>query len=211
MDDPVQARAYAEEDYSGPHQACVEFFRGRFPGFEGGAVADLGCGPADVTIRFARACPGAHVTGVDGSGPMLRLGRAAVARARLARRIALRRGFIPGAAALRGRRFDAVISNSLLHHLPDPADLWATIREIAGLGAPVFVMDLRRPATEAALRRLVRLHAAAAPPILRRDFESSLRASFTPSEVRMQLRRAGLAGMKVEIVSDRHLVAWGRA
>jgi ubiquinone/menaquinone biosynthesis C-methylase UbiE len=36
-------------------------------------VLDLGCGPADVTIRFAKANPGYKFHGVDGSAAMLKL------------------------------------------------------------------------------------------------------------------------------------------
>ena len=56
MDEAEQARAYAEADFSGPHDMFVQLFREAFPDTApAGAVLDLGCGPADVTRRFASA------------------------------------------------------------------------------------------------------------------------------------------------------------
>ena len=78
MDDVEQARAYAAADFSEPHQAFVEHFRQRFADCNPKQVLDLGCGPADISIRFARAYPQCTLTGVDGAAAMLALGRDAV-------------------------------------------------------------------------------------------------------------------------------------
>ena len=50
-----------------------------------------------------------------------------------------------------GAGFSAVVSNSLLHHLHDPAVLWGAIQTLAAPGALVVVRDLRRPMTETRL------------------------------------------------------------
>ncbi len=71
-------------------------------------------------------------------------------------------------------------------------------------------MDLMRPASESAARALVAQHVADAPAILRRDFYNSLCAAFTPAELVTQLAAAGLAGLRVATVSDRHLAIHGR-
>lgn len=207
MDDPAQALAYAEADFSEPHDAFVAHFRKRFPEFAAGSVVDLGCGPADVTIRFARAHPQARITGIDGARAMLELGRAAVARADLSERIRLIEAILP-APALESEGFDAVISNSLLHHLGDPMVLWDAVRRLAAPGAAVLVMDLMRPDSPGDLERLVCTYTANAPDVLQRDFRASLRAAYRPDELRQQLERADLA-LSVETVSDRHLLAWG--
>lgn len=209
MDDPVQAQAYAEADFSEPHQAFVDHFRRRFPTFAGGRVMDLGCGPADVTLRFARAYPAADILGVDGAQAMLALAREAVEQAGLGERVRFACLRLPTPALPGG--FDGVISNSLLHHLADPQDLWAAVRQVARPGAPVLVMDLMRPESEAELERLVAAYTVGAPEVLRRDFRNSLRAAYRPQEVEDQLTRAGLSGFRVEVVSDRHLLAWGSA
>jgi len=207
MADREQARAYALADFSEPHEAFVRHFRRLFPLFWQGRVIDLGCGAADITIRFARAYPQATLLGVDGAAAMLELGREAVTDAGLGSRIQLRRLRLPAAAV--SADHDAVISNSLLHHLAEPATLWHAVARAARPGAPVLVMDLLRPASRDAALGLVRLHAGDAPPLLARDFLNSLLAAYRPDEVRGQLRATGLVRLHVEVVSDRHWLAWG--
>lgn len=106
-------------------------------------------------------------------------------------------------------RYDFVFSNSLLHHLADPRVLWSTVRAAARPGAPVFIMDLMRPASREEARRLVDENSAGEPEILRKDFFHSLLAAYRPAEVEAQLAEAGLA-FEVVPVSDRHWIARGR-
>lgn len=67
MTDHDQAEAYAAPDFAAVNQGFVDRFRARFPDFERGHLMDLGCGPADIPIRFCRALAGVTVTAVDGS------------------------------------------------------------------------------------------------------------------------------------------------
>lgn len=210
MDDEAQARAYAAADFSEPHERFVTLLRNAFPtGALAGTILDLGCGPADVTVRVAQALPACRIEGVDGAAAMLKLGRERVEAAGLSGRIRLVQGRLPG-ARLPSRGYDVVISNSLLHHLADPNVLWASIRRFGKPGAPVLVMDLRRPDSEAQLQQQVLQYAGEAPELLRRDFANSLRAAYRPEEVRAQLKEAGLPGFEVRVVSDRHLLVAGR-
>ena len=210
LDDPAQARAYAEADFAEPHQRFVTLFRERFPGLEELPLRalDLGCGPADVTLRMARAHPGWTIDGVDGARAMLEEGRRRLQGTPEARRIRLHRGLLPGWEPPQAA-WPVVFSNSLLHHLADAAVLWRSVRRYAAPGARVFVMDLMRPRDRAQAESLVAIHAAGADPLLRRDFHHSLLAAYTPGEIEAQLRAAGLGGLSVEAVSDRHLVAFG--
>lgn len=207
MNDTAQAEAYAGTDFSEPHDAFVAYFAERFPNFNGGSLLDLGCGTADVIIRFARVYPSAHITGIDGAAAMLDIGSRDIERSGLADRIALQRCILPD-NELSERKFDAVISNSLLHHLKDPFILWDQIKDCAKARAPLFVMDLMRPETNERARELLELYASDAPEILQEDFYNSLLASYTVNEVREQLNRAGVP-LSVESVSDRHVLIWG--
>jgi ubiquinone/menaquinone biosynthesis C-methylase UbiE len=208
MEDETQARAYAEADFSAPHGHFIELLRERFPALSGATVLDLGCGPGDISRRIARAYPSCRVVGIDASEAMLRIGRELNRRDSLDGRVELRHAHLP-VGALGGSPFDALVSNSLLHHLADPATLWTSIERFASSGSAVFVMDLRRPDSPEAARALVDRHAAGEPEVLRRDFLNSLHAAYLPDEVRDQLDRAGLAHLKVEVVSDRHLIVYG--
>ncbi len=208
MNDAEQAQAYADADFSEPHQAFVSHFQRLFPAFSTGRILDLGCGPADVTVRFARALPVARFVGVDGASAMLERGRRAVAQYDLGTRIELEQRYLPD-VTLPHSFFDAVVSNSLLHHLGDPAVLWQTIRHAAKPGAAVAVMDLLRPESRAAAEHLTECYAADAPEVLRSDFFNSLLAAYRPEEIRSQLSDAGLAHFEVAAISDRHVLIWG--
>jgi len=208
MDDPDQARAYAGADFSEPHQAFVERFAQFFPRHRPRRVLDLGCGAADVTIRFARAHPGCELTGVDGAPAMLALARDAITRARLDHRVHLREVRLPDKTLAR-HAFDTLISNSLLHHLADPRVLWHAVADCAEPGATVFIMDLRRPDTREQAGRLVQEYSGNEPEVLRRDFFNSLLAAYRPEEIAVQLARANLSCLLVETVGDRHVVVHG--
>lgn len=209
MDDAAQARAYAEADFAVAHQMLVDAFDACLPGQpEPARVLDLGCGPADVTLRFARRWPQACIDGVDGAPAMLALGREQVARAGLQRRVRLHELRLP-AAAFPAAPYDAIVSNSLLHHLHDPQVLWQAVRAAGRPGSAVYIADLMRPQDHAQWRALVARHAAGAPPVLERDFRQSLQAAFRPDELRAQLAAAGLGHFSVQVLSDRHLAVAG--
>ena len=209
MDTQEQAEAYAGADFSAPHDRFVALFKASFPGYQPrGEVLDLGCGPGDICIRLARAFPACRILGVDGSPAMLQASRALLRRAPDVRtRIHLVHGLLPDHAF--PRTYTVITSNSLLHHLHDPMVLWHTIRNQARRGARIFVVDLKRARDPAHARRLAGRYAGDAPPALKRDFYNSLFAAFTPDEIRGQLRRAGLGELRVEVVSDRHVMIQG--
>jgi ubiquinone/menaquinone biosynthesis C-methylase UbiE len=210
MTDDEQARAYAAADFEAPNAAFVEHVRARVDGVPAAArVVDLGCGPADIAIRLARLFSDFHIDAVDGSPAMVRLAGQAVARAGVASRVRLLQVRIPS-PQLPPAGYDLVLSNSLLHHLPDPMALWREVARIGRPGARVLVVDLARPASVAAARDLVETYSGAEPEVLKRDFLASLLAAFTPPEVSLQLAAAGLGDLGTEMVSDRHLLVTGR-
>ena len=209
MDSEEQAMAYSSADFSKPHDFFVQLFGDLFRGLSiEGTVLDLGCGPADVTIRFARAYPACRIHGIDAGPNMLRLGRECAMREGLNDRIELIQGHLPEDAPPFSR-YDGIISNSLLHHLADPLVLWQCIRRYAQPGAPVLVMDLLRPESEAELDSLVAGYAAGEPEILQQDFRNSLMAAYRAAEVERQLEMSGLLDFSVGQVSDRHVAVWG--
>jgi 2-polyprenyl-3-methyl-5-hydroxy-6-metoxy-1,4-benzoquinol methylase len=206
MDDAEQSVAYARADFSTSNQRFVDGLIGDFPGHLH-AVIDIGCGPGDVVIRLARAAPGVSITAIDGSGPMIALARESVREAGLEGRITPKQGYVPGLEP-GAHTFDAVLSKDLLHHLPDPAVFWSEVMRLGRAGAAVYVMDLVRPSTHEAARRIVEAVAASESPILRQDFYNSLCAAFTIDEVRAQLAAAKL-DLRVTMASDRHMLIKG--
>jgi len=208
MTDAAQALAYAQADFAQVNQGFVDRFRACFPKAVGGTMVDLGCGPADIPVRFARALPGFTITAVDGSEPMIALAHQAVKAARLEARVHPRCARLP-MLALPLQSFDAVVSNSLLHHLPDPRLFWNELVRLGKPGATVLVMDLFRPESPERAREIVEQYAGNEPPVLKEDFFNSLCAAFTLREIRFQVRSRGLGALVCELASDRHWIVWG--
>ena len=205
-----QALAYARANFDDAHSTYPRLFHERFPEAPSKAqVLDLGCGPCDVTRRFATLYRGWTFDAVDGSPAMLEQAKTTLKRHRLQHRVNLVQALLP-AVKLPHKRYDVILASSLLHHLHDPAALWTTVRRRIRSGTIVFVPDLRRPATRRDARRLVDRYAANEPDVLRRDFHNSLLAAFTPQEVALQLTRSSLSKLAVEPLGDRHLLVLGR-
>jgi len=208
MDDPAQALAYARADFSEPHNHFINLIIQRFGASLCGTVLDLGCGPGDICRRFARRFPDCQIHAVDASATMLDLARTDTRGQSLEGRIAYFPGYLPG-APLPLKHYDILMSNSLLHHLENPASLWKSITDYGHSGSMVFVMDLLRPENRDQAGRLLREYAGNEPEVLQKDFLNSLLAAYRPDEVRKQLAQQGLNQLRIEVVSDRHFIVCG--
>ena len=214
MDEVGQVLAYAQADFTASDAAMVERLAQLCGEDPGTALVDLGCGPGNISLLLADRWPAAKVLGLDGAPRMLAVARERLAGASpdLAARLRFKQALLPLAAAGElEARFSAVVSNSLLHHLHDPAALWQTVAQLGAPGAFVYVQDLRRPDNGEAVEGLVAAEMASAPEVLRRDYRASLHAAFTVVEVEQQLEQAGLAAqLQVEPRQERYLEVWGR-
>ena len=210
MDEEEQVKAYAFAHFSKPHDLFVKTFQEKFPEINSSfneVVLDLGCGPCDVTRRFAAAYKDTSFHAVDGSTLMLKYGKEINDKENLSHRIKLIETRLPKMDS--SQRYHLIISNSLLHHLHNPNILWETIKQHAKPYAYVFIMDLVRPVDEQTVTFFTNEYAANEPEILKSDFKNSLRAAFTVEEVRQQLEDIGLCSLVVEAISDRHMIIYG--
>ena len=83
-----------------------------------GYVADLGCGPGNLTVTLAERWPGAEIVGVDNSPEMISAARKlGGARAGLSFVLGDLREWRPG------RPVDVLVSNAVLQWVPDHLDL----------------------------------------------------------------------------------------
>lgn len=209
MNDPAQAHAYAHADFASPHQLFVDTFRQKFPALDiKDAVLDLGCGPCDISRRFALAYAACTIHAVDGATNMLMHAETLNKEDNLHQRIQLIETTLPD-ITLPQNFYHTIISNSLLHHLHNPFVLWQTIQRHAKAYTNIFVMDLMRPDSAAVAKQLVEDNAAAEAEILQQDFYHSLLAAFTPAEVQQQLDDMDMSTLQIETVSDRHMIIYG--
>jgi ubiquinone/menaquinone biosynthesis C-methylase UbiE len=166
-------------------------------------VLDVGTGTARIPITLCGADRACRVVGIDLAHAMLVVGMKNVADTSLTARIALLRA---SAVALPfgDASVPVVVSNSLIHHLPDPAAAMKDACRVAAPGGIVFIRDLFRPPSRLELDRLVSLHAATATPAQRQLFADSLHAALTVDEVREIVATLPLSTASVAATSDRH-------
>ena len=206
MDKEENVLAYASADFSSVNQRFVDDLIKNYSHIKN--VLDLGCGPADIPIRLAQALSKVHITAIDASKKMIDSAKQSITKARLNNKIMLLQSSLPG-LPFKPKTFDAIISNSILHHLPDPNILWEEVKHLGKGKSVVFIMDLLRPDSPAKAREIVEQYSANEPLILKEDFYNSLLAAFTLDEIKEQLQKADLTNLNAEIISDRHWLVSG--
>ncbi len=208
MDAPEQVLAYAQADFERENQGFVDQFFTLYPDLENPHIVDLGCGPGDIPLRLVRHHATCTITGIDASQPMIDYAQRAVKQAGFQDRIQLLCQRIQEVSVPSPP--DALISNSLVHHLPNPLQFWYCVKTWPKPGTPVFVMDLLRPESPEAAQAIVDEHAAAESEQLRKDFYHSLLAAFTDDEVAAHLAELNLSRLMVDVPDDRHWIVYGR-
>ena len=208
MDDPDQVLAYAQADFEKENQGFVDQFFTLYPDLESPFIVDLGCGPGDIPIRVAQRHATCRVTGIDASPPMIDHAKQVVQKAGFQDRIQfLCQRFQDVTLEVPA---DAIISNSLVHHVPNPLRFWYCLKTFVKPGGHVLVMDLLRPESPEAAQAIVEEQAAHEPDRLRHDFYHSLLAAFTDDEVAAHLAELNLSRLFVDVPDDRHWIVYGQ-
>jgi ubiquinone/menaquinone biosynthesis C-methylase UbiE len=203
MDTAEEAGDYDAMDHSGVNERFVLDFLNWHGRCRGGEILDVGTGPARIPIVLAGADGGARVLGIDLAEHMLKRARQNVAEASLSDRVRLAPADAKG-ITYPDQAFEAVISNTIVHHIPDPAPAMSEMARVVARGGSLFVRDLARPASASDVARLVETYAGKEAPAARALFEASLNAALTLDEVRAIVRAMGLPPDGVEMTSDRH-------
>jgi ubiquinone/menaquinone biosynthesis C-methylase UbiE len=201
MDSAQEARDYDAMDHSGVNAVFVADFLARWDGCN--PVLDVGTGTAQIPIELCHHHAGVRVTGMDLAEAMLRVGRDNVRRVGLQERIHLERCDAKRLPYPDGS-FGAVISNSIVHHIAEPAAVLAEMVRVCMPGRLLFIRDLLRPGDAATLDRLVDQYAAGANAHQRQMFAASLHAALTLEEVRALVSGLGYDPRTVRQTTDRH-------
>jgi ubiquinone/menaquinone biosynthesis C-methylase UbiE len=202
MDTPGEARDYDAMDHSAVNRAFVADFvaqwRGQSP------ILDLGTGTALIPLELYKSgSTTARLVGVDLAAAMLEVGRRNVAAAGADRVIELRQADAKALPFADGD-FAAVMSNSIVHHIPDPRPVLREAVRVTRPGGLLFFRDLMRPPDTPTLNRLVDIYAAGANDHQRQLFADSLNAALTVDEVRAIVTEIGFEPDTVRATSDRH-------
>jgi ubiquinone/menaquinone biosynthesis C-methylase UbiE len=201
MDTPADAADYDAMDFTAVNAAFADDCLKAVGSVK--TILDVGTGTARIPIELAKRNSTVQILGVDLSEEMLILGRQNVTAAGFADRITL---FHVDAKMMpfEDGTFDAVVSNSIVHHIPDPSHCFKEIVRLAKPGGSFFIRDLFRPKEKVTLDQLVEKYAGNDTPHQRQLFADSLHAALTVDEVRSIVASFGFDPATVSATSDRH-------
>lgn len=209
MESPREAMDYDSMDHTAVNSVFVDDFLRVLGNAMAGEVLDLGTGTAQIPIALLKRSPDLRIVAIDLAESMLELGRRNVATAGFDRQIQLEwvdAKRLPYTAG----RFAAVMSNSIVHHIPEPGGVLAEACRVLRPGGVLVIRDLLRPDEDASVRHLVDTYAADANEHQRQLFEASLRAALSLDEVRDLVSGLGYDVQQVQQTSDRHWTWCGR-
>lgn len=210
MDTPEEAADYDTMDHGAVNlKFCQDLLAA---GPLRGPILDVGTGTALIPIALCDLTKDLEIVAIDLAVHMLALAKRHVDARGLNDRIELMK-VDAKSTAFRDGEFKCVVSNSIVHHIPEPRAVLAEIARITAPDGLVFIRDLYRPDTEAEVDRLVGLYGGE-PPLdasqrssydhQRMLFRDSLCAALTPDEVRALAAEVGMQNADVRMTSDRH-------
>lgn len=201
MDTPEEARDYNAMDHAEVNHAFVKDFLAT--GFSGSDILDLGTGTALIPIELCKQFEDCRVMAVDAAVNMLELARFNVDAAGFLQRIQLQKQDAKHLDFADGM-FGAVVSNSIIHHIPEPIDCLREAVRVTRSGGRLFFRDLLRPQSERELQDLVQNYTGEENEHSQNMFAESLHAALSLAEIRNLTESLGFAGETVTQNSDRH-------
>ncbi|HWB00157.1 MAG TPA: class I SAM-dependent methyltransferase [Pirellulales bacterium] len=201
METAQDAADYDAIDHREVNQRFVDDLRPQLTGDV--ELLDLGTGTAQIPILLCQACPQVRILAVDLAESMLELGRRNVAAAGLEQRVELQR-IDCKRLPYRDGQFSGVISNSIVHHIPDPAKVLDEAVRVVAPGGLIFFRDLLRPADQQQLDGLVECYTVGSTARQRQLFDDSLHAALALDEIRSLVAALGFSPHTVAATSDRH-------
>lgn len=166
-------------------------------------ILDLGTGTALIPIELCSRLPGCRVMAADAAVSMLELARYNIevhgltSRIELAHVDAKQLGFA-------AEMFDLVMSNSIIHHIPEPIHVLKEAVRVTRPGGRLFFRDLLRPPDEATLQNLVETYTPGANDHQRKMFADSLHAALSLEEIQDFIAKLGFPRESVQQTTDRH-------
>ena len=201
MDTQEEAIAYDAMDFIEVNTAFAK--RAIELGSLSGLMLDTGTGTARIPIFICQERPQWQIIGIDLAESMLQVGRKNVEQAGLQQQITLE-SVDAKQLPYPDAHFDMVISNSLIHHLPDPLPFLKELKRVLKPNEGILIRDLIRPMNEDTMNGLVDSIGTEYDEHQKMLFRDSLHAAFTLDEVNQLVLDAGLEGAKLYQSSDRH-------
>jgi ubiquinone/menaquinone biosynthesis C-methylase UbiE len=201
MDSPEEATEYDAMDFTEVNSAFAQKAIELAPVIA--KVLDAGTGTARIPILICQQRPDWQIAAIDLALSMLEVGQRNVEQANLQGQIRLE---LVDAKQMPypDEFFDAVISNSLLHHLSDPLPFLRELKRVLKPNGAILIRDLLRPVTEEMMNQMVEAIGAEYDRHQKKLFRDSLHAAFTLEEVEQLVQTVSLEDVRVYQSSDRH-------
>ena len=201
MDSVEEARDYDQMDHAAVNDVFVTDLLAS--GEIAGEVLDLGTGTAQIPVALCQRHETCQVMAVDLAVHMLDLARYQIEVNGLVERIMLDH-IDAKSLPYDSDRFDVVMSNSIVHHIPEPAGVLAESIRVVRSGGQLFFRDLLRPESDELVQQLVDTYAGDANDHQRQMFDDSLRAALSLEEIQNLIGELGYNPEQVQATSDRH-------
>ncbi len=169
-------------------------------------VLDIGVGTGQIPELMLSRRGDMEMLAIDLAQEMLKIATIRLASAGLYDRCKLAR-MDAKKMRLPDAKYDLVICNSTIHHIPDPHLVWREIARVCKPTGAIIVRDLVRPPTMEDAWAIVNRVAAGGHIRQNQLFFDSLCAALEIKEVDAMVKDAGLRRMRVAKCSDRHWTA----
>jgi len=166
-------------------------------------ILDLGTGTALIPIELCKRFDRCRVMACDAATSMLEQAQYNLAAVNFNERIQLKQ-VDAKALPFYETRFDVVMSNSIIHHIPEPIAVLREAVRVTRPGGLLFFRDLLRPQSEEERQQLVATYAAGCNDHQRQMFADSLHAALSLDEIRGLIASLGFSPESVQQTSDRH-------
>lgn len=219
MDTPEEASSYNAMDHSAVNTLFVDDLLAMFaetpppksrsrlmPDDEEAAsldILDLGTGTALIVVELCNRLAECRVMAADAAAAMLDLATYNIEISGHRSRIQLDQIDAKALHYIDGQ-FGVVMSNSIIHHIPEPLIVLQEAVRVAAPGGLLFFRDLLRPDSKEQLDQLVQTYAGNEEAFSQKMFAESLHAALTLEEIRDMVASLGFNRETVQQTSDRH-------
>ena len=200
MESEEQAASYAHADFSNSNNIFLDQVFQYSNISPETTLLDVGCGDGEIPIKI-RSHKKCNITALDGSEAMLNEFKMKLDKKKIDDITVIHKRLEDN--TFNDHSFDIIITNSVLHHVVSPHLFWTELLRLVKATGIIFVMDLMRPKSENTLITVLNKYGGN-DPILLNDFQNSLRAAYTMSEVTEQLSSFPTISFDAKHVSDRH-------
>lgn len=166
-------------------------------------VLDAGTGTGRIPVLICQMNPEWQIIAIDLAANMLQIAAKNIQAANLEPQISCElvdAKKLPYANTV----FDMVISNSLVHHLPDPLPFFQELKRVTKPNSSLLIRDLVRPMNQVQMDILVERIGTEYNSHQKKLFRDSLQAALTIDEVKQLISSVDLAGVKIYQSSELH-------